>query len=118
MSTQANQQQQNEQLLQYLNQQMESSEAQQLEEKLLEDPFAQEATEGLLQLGSNAAIQQKVYHLNKDLEKKLMKHGERRRKPSLINKQLPWQALAVIIVLGLCIAGYYLIREYLQHLSR
>lgn len=117
MSQPRNQQQQNEDLLQYLHQQLPPAEAHKLEKQLLDDPFAQEAVEGLTELGSIAAIQQKVFQLNKALEVKMQKPHTRRRKP-LFNQQLPWQILAVLIVIFLCVAGYYLINEYLKHLTR
>jgi len=83
-----------------------------LEKKMLDDPFVNDAVEGLQKIKSNKNIDQYVFQLNKELHQHLTSR-KKRKKPSFLNPQI-WSIIAIILILSLIILSYFLIK-YLLH---
>ncbi len=98
-------------LLRYLSDNLDDENTHVIEEYLTDDDFAADALEGLQQMENSATIQQTVYQLNKELEKKL---GSSRTKRKL--KEIPslqWVIYAIVAILFLSILAFVVI-----HLAR
>ena len=100
-------------LLLYLQDKLTGEKKHEVEKKLLENEFANDATEGLQQFKSRENLAYLVEHLNRDLKKKLEKKRTSRRKIHL--KEYPWLYFAVILIIVLIIISYFIIRRMLNH---
>jgi CHASE3 domain sensor protein len=66
--------------------------------------------EGLQQIRNKRSIDDYVDELNRQLHKQVSAKKQRKEKRKL--KDNRWIVIAVVIVLGLCILGYAMIRYY------
>ncbi|MFN4007005.1 MAG: hypothetical protein ACK4HE_05795 [Chitinophagaceae bacterium] len=104
----------NEQLLNYLSGKLDAANAHALEQQMQNDPFVDDAVEGLQALNKNPiALQQTVYSINKKLQQHLNEKKQLAEKRKI--KEMPWIAMAIALVLFLSVAGYFIIRLYLKH---
>lgn len=100
----------NQQLMAYLQQQLEKEEAHKVEEAMSDDPFMNDAMEGLQQMSDKQNIAGYVDQLNRDLQKKLEKKKQRKLKRRLANQD--WVYFAIILMLVLCSIAYYIIKKF------
>lgn len=99
-----------EKLLQYLNSELPDAEQHELENQMNDDPFMNDAMEGLQQLENKNNIPFLVQDLNKSLKKQLRKKNKRKNKAAF--KEQPWIYLSAIILLTLIVIAYLVIRNY------
>ncbi len=102
-------------MINYLNRQLSNQEQHELEKQMLEDPFMDDAMEGLEQFTGEKNINAYVEQLNRDLNKQLGKKKKRREKRRL--KDQPWLYFTIILLLLLCIIAYVMIRQHMRHLN-
>src|SRR5687767_6494325 len=72
--------------------------------------FVSDAMEGLQNIRSKKSIEQYVEDLNRQLHKHVETKKKRKQKRKL--KEYPWITTAVIVVLGLCLLAYIVVRYY------
>jgi hypothetical protein len=99
----------NHKLLGYLNDQLNKADSHELEKHMAEDPFVNDAVEGLQQFDPKKDMQAYVTALNKKLGKQLKKKNARRNKRRW--KDQLWIYLAIGITLLLLILSYIVIRK-------
>jgi anti-sigma factor RsiW len=99
----------NRKLLDYLNDQLNKADSHELEKHMAEDPFINDAVEGLQQFDPKKDMQVYVTALNKQLHKQLKKKTTRRHNRRW--KDQPWIYLAIGITLLLLILSYIVIRK-------
>lgn len=97
-----------EQLKKYLSGEASAEELHAVEKNMADDPFANDAVEGLQSFSSEAKLNDYVAQLNKKLHQQLEVPKERKEKRRI--KDLPWIIVAVIIILLLCIVAVWVIR--------
>ncbi|MBN9383984.1 MAG: hypothetical protein J0H74_24745 [Chitinophagaceae bacterium] len=98
-----------EQLMAYLQGQLSAEENHEVEKMMAENELLNDAVEGLQGIRDKRDIQTYVELLNRDLQKGLTKKRQRREKRKL--KEGPWGYVAVIVIIMLCIAAYYVVRK-------
>ena len=97
-----------EQLKKYLSGEASAEELHAVEKNMADDPFANDAVEGLQSFSSEAKLNDYVEQLNKKLHQQLEVPKKRKEKRRI--KDLPWVIVAVIIILLLCIVAVWVIR--------
>jgi uncharacterized membrane protein YgcG len=102
-----------EQLLKYLQGSLTDEERHELEKQMAHSAFVNDAVEGLQQFDDQAQIQDYVQKLNKDLQKQTAKKKKRKAKRKL--KDQDWIVMTVIIVIILCLLGYFTVKEFHKH---
>lgn len=102
-----------EDLLKYLNGNLSSEEKNAVEQKMANSSFADDALEGLQQFKSKKDINTYVAELNEQLHKQTSAPKKRRIKRRLKNMQ--GIEITVVIVILLCLLGYFVVKNYLQH---
>ncbi len=99
----------NQKLLDYLEGKLSAAERHEVEQRMLNDPFLNEAAEGLQQASGNIGLQRTVDSLNKELRTYLLqKKKKRERKIFPLNG---WTYLAVLFVLALAVIVYLLLKK-------
>jgi len=98
-----------EKLLDYLNKNLAASEVHDLEKQMADDPFMNDAVEGLQQMRSTKDMQAYVQQLNDDLHKQLAKKKTRREKRKLKDQSLLY--ITIVILLVLAVVGYLMIKQ-------
>ncbi|MFN8243597.1 MAG: hypothetical protein U0X40_06035 [Ferruginibacter sp.] len=96
-------------LLGYLNNELSAGDAHEVEKHMADDPFVNDAVEGLEAFGNKNELQTYVQQLNRDLQQQLDKKKKRREKRRL--KEQPWIYFAIILVLLLIIIAYLVIKK-------
>lgn len=99
-----------EKLLDYLNNQLPTADAHELEKQMADDPFVNDAVEGLSSFNNKKNVANYVEQLNYDLQKKLQKKKARKLKRTL--KEAPWLYFTIILLLLLCVLGYVLVKKF------
>lgn|SRR5215831_18496996 len=94
-------------LLLYLQNKLSAEQRHELEKKLLDNEFADDASEGLQQFKNQDKLKLIAEQLNQGLKSKLQK---KKRKEKIHLKEQPWLYLAVIIIIMLIILSYFVIR--------
>jgi hypothetical protein len=96
-------------LLKYLQGQLSADEQHELEKSVLNDPFEDDALEGLSAMKNKQEIMAMVAQLNRDLKKKT----DRRKKWKLerVVKLESWLLLAIVLILLLAVIGYLIIHQ-------
>ena len=100
----------NQKLVDYLDGKLSEEEKHEVEAMMSDSNFMNDAMEGLEKIKDKKNIQVYIEQLNKDLQKQLEKKKKRLQKRRL--KEYPWIYLAIILILLLCIVGYFVIRQY------
>jgi anti-sigma factor RsiW len=101
----------NQQLMDYLQGKLSAGESHEVEKMMAEDHLLNDAMEGLQGIPDKKDIQTYVGQLNRELQKSLTKKRRRREKRRL--KEGPWGYVAIIVIVMLCIAAYYVVRKVL-----
>ena len=99
-----------EKLLDYLNKKLSATEAHELEKQMADDPFINDAVEGLDEFRNKKDLSLYVEQLNRNLKQQLDKKKMRRQKRKL--KDQPWVYFAIILLLLLIIISYVLVKYY------
>ncbi|MBZ4190078.1 hypothetical protein [Niabella beijingensis] len=92
-------------LLKYLNNQLGKEEVHELEKQLLDDPFYNDAVEGLQEIDDTARLTLIAEALNRDLKKRTQKKRDARTKRQL---QPQWWLYFSILILLLLLVLIYL----------
>jgi hypothetical protein len=101
----------NQLLMDYLSGKLSEEKSHEVEKMMAEDELLNDAMEGLQQIRNKKDIQTYVELMNRDLQKSLNKKRQRREKMKL--REGPWGYVAVIVIIMLCIACYYVIKKIL-----
>ncbi|HEV9037276.1 MAG TPA: hypothetical protein VGQ51_11665 [Puia sp.] len=101
----------NQQLMDYLSGKLSGEALHELERSMADNPLLNDAVEGLQQLKNKKNMQTYVDELNTAMLKSLDKKKNRRLRRRL--RDTPWTYFAIILVLALCIIGYFLVRKML-----
>jgi hypothetical protein len=96
-------------LMEYLNEQLSKQESHDLEALMADDPFVNDAVEGLAEFSNKKSLDVYVEQLNRDLQKQLDKKKKRRVKRKLPDQQ--WTYVAVVVLLLICIIAYFVIKR-------
>jgi hypothetical protein len=96
-------------LLDYLNKQLSAEDAHDVEKTMADDPFVNDAVEGLHAFNNKKDLNAYVQQLNDDLQKKITKKKSRKEKRRL--KDEPWIYFTIVLLLILIIIGYILIKK-------
>ena len=99
----------NQQLMDYLSSHLNKPSEHELEKTMLDDPFVNDAVEGLQQMPGNKNINAYVEQLNEDLNKQIAKNKKRREKRRL--KDSPYTYLTIIILLVLLIICFVVVKK-------
>ena len=102
----------NQQLMDYLSGKLSGEALHELERSMADNPLLNDAVEGLQQLKNKKNMQTYVDELNATMQKSLDKKKGRHRRRRL--KDEPWTYLAILLVIVLCIIGYFIIRKLLH----
>ena len=102
----------NQKLMDYLAGHLDATELHKVEELMAEDNFVNDAIEGLQNMESQRKIESLVEQLNMDLQKKLQLKKARKDKRKI--KDQPWIYFAIILIIMLAIAGWFVIHR-LKH---
>ena len=100
----------NDELLKYIHGDLSKDEQHEVEKQMASSDFVSDAMEGLQQIRNKRSIDDYVDELNRQLHKQVSAKKQRKEKRKL--KDNRWIVIAVVIVLGLCILGYAMIRYY------
>lgn len=99
-----------EELIRYLQGNASEEERFAVEKQMAESSFVNEAIEGLQDFKDPAQVREYVDQLNRQLQKHTAKKISRKKKRKL--KDENWLIIAILAVLALCVAGYFLIHFY------
>ena len=100
----------NQKLVDYLNGNLSDQDRQEVEELMAGSDFVNDAVEGLENIKDTRNIQAYLDQLNTELKRQLKKKKDRREKRRI--KEQPWIYFTIIIILLLCLVGYFVIRQY------
>ena len=98
-------------LLDYLNKNLPDAEAHELEKQMADDPFMNDAVEGLTEFKDTKNLNFHVRELNQDLKKQLAKKSKRKVRKI---KEQPWVYFTIILLLLLVIISYVLIKKHMD----
>jgi anti-sigma factor RsiW len=102
----------NQQLMDYLSGKLSEKERHEVEQAMAGNDFMNDAVEGLQDFDKKKDILEYVVQLNAALQKNLQNKKRRREKRRL--KEYPLTYLAILLILALCIIGYFIVRAYLR----
>ena len=100
----------NDDLLRYVQGELSREDQYKVEKQMNDSDFVSDAMEGLQNMRNKKSIEQYVDELNRQLHKHVESKKKRKQKRKL--KEYPWITMAVIIVLGLCLLAYIVVRYY------
>ena len=103
----------NQQLMDYLSGKLSGEALHELERSMADNAFLNDAVEGLQQLKGKKDMESYIEELNTAMLHSLDKKKNRRLRRRL--KDEPLTYLAILLVLALCIIGYFLVRKMLLH---
>ncbi len=99
-------------LIQYLNNELSDKEQQSLESNHIDDEFINDALEGLEHLQNKKNFKSIQKELNNRINKEIK--NKKRRKSKRLLKESPWVYFAIILLLILLGASYFIITRILQ----
>lgn len=100
-----------EQLLQYLNNNLSEQEAHELEAAMLNDPFMNDAVEGLQSLPSAGNLPQLVNQLNKQLHKQTAKPKLRRNKQPFVSlSMVTYVTIALLLLIAMAVYFFFYLK--------
>ncbi len=102
----------NQKLVEYLSGKLSGEEKNEIEQAMADSDFMKDAMEGLQNIKDKKDIQPYIEQLNKNLQTLLEKKKSRRQKRHI--KEYPWIYFTIILVLLVCIIGYFLVRQFLR----
>ena len=94
-------------LLGYLNGTLSDSEREKVEQILSENPFAEDAVQGLAEVQQKEKLPQMVRSLKTDLKKTLKTPFHKKRK----NESQAWHVIAAVIIFLLLLASWMVLRH-------
>jgi len=97
-----------EDLLKYVQGNISKDDQHKVERQMADSDFVNDAMEGLQSVRNKKSIDNYVEELNRNLQKQVSAKKQRKEKRKL--KDQPWIIIAVVVVLGLCILAYAVIR--------
>lgn len=99
-----------EELMQYLNNNLSNEKQHAIEMQMAESAFLADAVEGLQEFDNK----KNILNYTEELNKQLLKHTTRKkvRKSKRKFKQQDWIIMAVVIIMMLCLLGYFVINEF------
>ena len=100
----------NDNLLKYIQGDLSKDELYEVEKQIASSDFTSDAMDGLQQIRNKRSIDDYVDELNRQLQKQVSVKKQRKEKRKLKDNQ--WIVIAVVVVLGLCVLGYAVIRYY------
>jgi hypothetical protein len=103
----------NDDLLKYVQGDLSKDDQYKVEQQMNNSDFVSDAMEGLQNIRNKRSIEQYVEELNRQLHHQVEKKKKRKEKRRL--KEYPWITTAVMVVLGLCLLAYIVIRYYQKH---
>jgi hypothetical protein len=103
----------NDDLLKYVQGDLPKDGQYKVEKQMNDSDFVSDAMEGLQGIRNKRSIEQYVDELNRQLHNQVESKKKRREKRKL--KEYPWITIAVVIVLGLCLLAYVVVRYYQKH---
>jgi anti-sigma factor RsiW len=98
-------------LMDYLQGKLSPEESHEVEKMMADNELFNDAVEGLQNVRDKRDIQTYVELLNRGIQKSLTKKRQRREKRRL--KEGPWGYVAIIVIIMLCIAAYYVVKKAL-----
>ncbi len=101
----------NQKLMDYIHQQLSKEDSHEVESTMNDDPFLNDAVEGLQHLDTGRSISSITDQLHEELQKQISKKKKRREKRKW--KDSPVIYIAVIIILLLIIICYLALKAYL-----
>jgi uncharacterized membrane-anchored protein YjiN (DUF445 family) len=101
---------QNDDLLKYVQGDLSEDDQYKVEQQMNNSDFVSDAMEGLQNIRNKRSIGQYVDELNRQLHHQVEKKKKRKEKRRL--KEYPWITTAAMVVLGLCLLAYIVIRYY------
>ena len=101
----------NQKLIDYVNGKLSEEEKHDVEKWMAGNNMINEAIEGLQHIKEKKDLPLYVEQLKKDLHEHLQKQKEQRTRRKL--KEYPWIYFAVILILLLCIIGFFVLRMLL-----
>lgn len=99
-----------EKLLQYINRNMTDAEQHEFEKNMADDPFAEDALEGLEQVQQKKELHSLSHQLNLQLKKEVNKRNKKKKKYNGIQLQ-QWTYYAILLVLLIAIITYVVIKK-------
>ncbi len=99
----------NQQLMDYLSHYISQADSHKIEEKMADDPFMNDAVEGLQQFKPHKDLQVYVEQLNYDLQKQINKNKKRKEKRKIKNQ--PYTYFAIIFILLLLVICYVILKK-------
>jgi hypothetical protein len=105
----------NDDLLRYVQGDLSRDDQHKVEKQIAGSDFVSDAVEGLQGIRNKKSIEDYVDELNRQLHKQVETKKKRKEKRRL--KEYPWIAIAVVIVIGLCLLAYVVIRYYQKNKS-
>lgn len=97
-----------EELLQYLDNNVPDKEKYNIEKKLIDNPFEEDAVQGLAAIHNTDAVATYVKQLNSKLTQLATKKQRKKRELNITK----WVVLAIMVLLFICVIGYFLITLY------
>jgi hypothetical protein len=101
----------NQQLMDYLSNRLSKDAQHEVEQQMSDDPFFNDAIEGLQSVKPNTDVNQYVQQLNIDLQKQIAKNKNRRLKRRW--KDQPWTYVVIAVILMLAVVSYYILKRLL-----
>ena len=96
--------------MEYLNNNLTNDEQHAIEMQMVESAFLADAVDGLQEFDNKKDISNYTKELNKQLLKYTTKKKVRKNKRKF--KQQDWVIMAVIIIMMLCLLGYFVVNEF------
>jgi anti-sigma factor RsiW len=102
----------NQKLMDYLSGKLTEQEKHEVERLIGENPFVEDAMEGLHSIGDKAKLQAYVDQLRKELQQHLEQKNQRREKHRL--PEYSWIYLTIALILLICIIGYLIAGKFIH----
>jgi anti-sigma factor RsiW len=102
----------NQQLMDYLSGKLSEKERHEVEKQMADNDLLNDAVEGLQKFDQKKDIRGYVEQLNTAMQKNLKKKKARREKRRL--KEYPFIYIALLLILGLCVLVYFMIRAHMR----
>jgi hypothetical protein len=103
-------------LRKYLDNNLSEEEKHEFEKKVAASSFDNDAVDGLKSFKNKQRLNDYVNQINKNLEKQLQEKKQKKEKRKI--KDFSWIILTVILILFICIIGYFVIHLYSQSAHR
>ena len=103
-------------LMNYLDDNLSAEDKHAFEQKISDSQFVNDAIEGLKKFKNKQQLKDTLSHLNKLLEKQTASKKQRDQKRSI--KEMPMVLLTALLILLICIIGYFVIHLFIQHAAQ